>query len=150
MLGGEMSILPIETNPYIVQHLEYKQQEKEIMIASHLLEIEGVYAAGKLDDRVFDSVRIFCSEHRIEFSLRVFNSAAFEQDREVLIKLPAFHIYYEDEYEKSFYPGDSPAVRIQEFLATLKPQKKQKTTWWFSKLTWKWPKKRRIVSSDVA
>ena len=149
-----MSVMPVETNPYIIQHLAYTQQEKDIITASRLLEVEGVFAENKLDDRVFDSVRIFCSEHRIDFGLRVFNSAAFEQDREVLIKLPAFHIYYEDQYEKSFYPGDSPAIQIQELLYKIKPQKKSQAQtgrgWWFPKLSWKWPRKNRIFSSDVA
>jgi len=147
-----MSVLPVNTNPFIIEHLAFKQQEKEIMAASHLLEIEGIFAESKLDERVFDSVRIFCSEHRIKFTLRVFNSPAFEQDRDVLVKLPAFHIYYEDMYEKSFYPGESPAIQVQELLHEINPKKsqdKKENIWWFPKLTWKWPRKSRVASSEM-
>ena len=144
--------LPVATNPYIIQHLDYRQQEKEINLAGHHLEVEGVYAEGKLDERIFDPVRIFCHEHRLDFGFRVFNSAAFIQDREYIEKLPAFHIYYKDEYEKSFYPGDDPALQIQEMLRAIKDYEKPRKIRWFSlpKLTWKWPKKSRVVSSEVA
>ena len=148
-----MSILPVETNPYIIQHLEFTQQEKEIKVASHLLEVECVYSEGKvLRDEVFDGVRIFCAEHRIAFSLRPFNSDAFAQDREYITKLPAFHIYYKDEYEKSFYPGEDPATQIQQVLREMKAYDKPKKSAWrwpsFPRFTWKLSKRSRIASSD--
>ena len=148
-----MSILPIETNPYIIQHLEFTQQEKEIKVASHLLEVECVYSEGKvLRDEVCDGIRVFCAEHRIAFSLRPFNSDAFAQDREYITKLPAFHIYYKDEYEKSFYPGDNFATQIQQVLREMKAYDKPKKSAWrwpsFPRFTWKLPKRSRIASSD--
>ena len=147
-----MSVLPVETNPYIIQHLEFTQQEKEIKLASHLLEIECVYSEGKvLRDEVFDGVRIFCATHRIYFGLRIFNSDAFVQDREYITKLPAFHIYYKDEYEKSFYPGEDPATQIQELLREIRVDTKAKRwswKWAFPRFTWKLPKRSRIASSD--
>ena len=148
-----MSILPVETNPYIIQHLEFTQQEKEIKLASHLLEIECIYSEGKvLRDEVFDSVRIFCAEHRITFGLRPFNSDAFVQDREYITKLPAFHIYYKDEYEKSFYPGEDPATQIQELLHEIRANKKPKQwawRWSFPRFNWKLPKRSRLASSNA-
>ena len=148
-----MSILPIETNPYIIQHLEFTQQEKEIKVASHLLEVECVYSEGKvLRDEVCDGIRVFCAEHRIAFSLRPFNSDAFAQDREYITKLPAFHIYYKDEYEKSFYPGDNFATQIQQVLREMKAYDKPKKSAWrwpsFPRFTWKLSKRSRIASSD--
>jgi hypothetical protein len=136
--------LPVQTNPYIIEHIAFKEQEKQIMKASHLLEIEGIYHWSKpLKEEVFDLVRIFCATHRIEFSIRMFNSDAFWQDRECLTQLPAFHIYYRDEYEKSFYCEDDPAIMIQEVLRDFKKSsQKQKTgSWWPS---FKWPLKRKV------
>jgi hypothetical protein len=145
-----MSVLPVETNPYIIQHIEHTQQEKEIRLASHLLEVECVYATSRLvGDEVLDTVRIFCTEHRIAFSLRPFNSEAFVQDREYITKLPAFHIYYKDEYEKSFYPNEDVAKEIVKLLRFIK---QKPANWkWFSLPTikvWKW-KSRRIASSST-
>ena len=37
--------LPVQTNPYIIEHLDFKEQEKTINLASHLLEVEAVYSA---------------------------------------------------------------------------------------------------------
>ena len=146
------AVLPVETNPYIIQHLEFTQQEKEIRLESHKLEVEGVYSDSKVPrEEVFDAVRIFCAEHRIDFGLRVFNSNAFIQDREYITKLPAFHIYYKDEYEKSFYPGDVPATQIQEMLREIKAYEKPKRirwSWKLPKISWKWSKKSRIATSD--
>jgi len=147
--------LPIQTNPYIIEHIAFKEQEKQIMKASHLLEIEGIYHWSKpLKEEVFDSVRIFCATHRIEFGIRMFNSEAFWQDRECLTRLPAFHIYYKDEYEKSFYCEDDPASIIQEVLREIYGSKnvvqKRKTSFWWP--SFKWPLKRKvpIASSDIA
>jgi hypothetical protein len=146
--------LPVQTNPYITEHIAFKEQEQEIMKASRSLEIEGIYHWSKpLKEEVFDSVRIFCATHHIEFGIRVFNSDAFWQDRECLTRLPAFHIYYKDEYEKSFYCEDHPASMIQEVLREihgLKNLHKQKTSFWWP--SFKWPLKRKVpvASSEVA
>ena len=64
--------LPVQTNPYITEHIAFKEQEQEIMKASRLLEIEGIYHWNKpLKEEVFDSVRTFCATHRISFGIRV-------------------------------------------------------------------------------
>lgn len=143
--------LPVETNPYIIQHIAFKEQEQEIKKASRLLEIEGIYHWNKpVNEEVFDSVRAFCAYYRIEFGIRMFNSDAFWQDRECITRLPAFHIYYKDEYEKSFYCEDDPAVMIQEVLRETKDSKKTKNNWigWPS-ITWKWRKKNKVVSNTT-
>ena len=143
--------LPVQTNPYIIEHIAFKEQEQEIMKASRLLEIEGIYHWNKpLKEEVFDSVRTFCATHRISFGIRVFNSEAFWQDRECLTQLPAFHIYYKDEYEKSFYCEDEVAIMIQEVLCEKKESKKSKSNWigWPS-ITWKWRKKNKVVSNTT-
>jgi hypothetical protein len=137
--------LPVQTNPYIIQHISFKEQEQEIMKASRLLEIEGVYHWNKpLKEEVFDSVRLFCAAHRIEFGIRMFNSEAFWQDRECLTRLPAFHIYYKDEYEKSFYCDDDAAIMIQEVLRDFKKLSHNQKTGFFWWPSFKWPLKRKI------
>ena len=144
--------LPVETNPYIIQHIAFKEQEQEIKKASRLLEIEGIYHWNKpVNEEVFDSVRAFCAHYRIEFGIRMFNSDAFWQDRECITRLPAFHIYYKDEYEKSFYCEDDAAIMIQEVLRETKDSTKPKAYWlgWPSlKLDWKWRTKIKVVSNS--
>jgi hypothetical protein len=142
--------LPVETNPYIIQHLDFREQEKTINLASHLLEVEGVYHWNKPPlEELFDRVRIFCSQHRINFGIREFNSAAFVQDREYITRLPAFHIYYKDEYEKSFYGDDDPAIMILEVLREIRGGKPKKRWFSFSFPVFKWKRKIMVVSSTT-
>lgn len=148
--------LPVQTNPYIIEHLDFKEQEKTINLASHLLEVEGVYHWNKPPlEELFDRVRIFCAQHRIDFGIREFNSDAFVQDREYITQLPAFHIYYKDEYEKSFYGEDDPAIMILEVLREVHGDNTRKKGWFsfnLSSFKWKLKQKRKIpmASSDVA
>lgn len=145
--------LPVQTNPYIIDHLDYKEQEKTINLASHLLEVEGVYHWNKPPlEELFDRVRIFCATHRIDFGIREFNSDAFVQDREYITRLPAFHIYYKDEYEKSFYGEDDPAVIIQEVLRDIRGDKQRKKGWFSFSLSlpsFKRKQKIMVVSSTT-
>ena len=145
--------LPVQTNPYILEHIAFKEQKQAIMKASRLLEIEGIYHWSKpLKEEVFDSVRVFCAAHHIEFGIRMFNSDAFWQDRECLTRLPAFHIYYKDEYEKSFYCEDDPAIMIQEILRDVKNQSQKQKTGFFWWPSFKWQLKQKVPvvgSADV-
>jgi len=145
--------LPVQTNPYILEHIAFKEQKQAIMKASRLLEIEGIYHWSKpLKEEVFDSVRVFCAAHHIEFGIRMFNSDAFWQDRECLTRLPAFHIYYKDEYEKSFYCEDDPAIMIQEVLRDFKNQSQKQKTGFFWWPSFKWQLKQKVPvvgSADV-
>ena len=145
--------LPVQTNPYIIEHLDFKEQEKTINLASHLLEVEGVYYWNRPPlEELFDRVRIFCANHRIDFGIREFNSDAFVQDREYITRLPAFHIYYKDEYEKSFYGDDDPAIMILEVLREIrggKPKKKGWLSFSFSLPAFKWKRKIMVVSSTT-
>jgi hypothetical protein len=108
-----------QLNPYIIEHL--KQNEiNAIMIkyASHLL-VDGIYQEGKpVKEAVFDSVRIWCSENHVQFMIREFYGG-FEEDREMIERLPAFNIYFKNEYKKTFYPEDS----VEEEILKILPQK---------------------------
>ena len=145
--------LPVQTNPYIIEHLDFKEQEKTINLASHLLEVEGVYHWNKPPlEELFDRVRIFCAQHRIDFGIREFNSDAFVQDREYITQLPAFHIYYKDEYEKSFYGEDDPTIMILEVLREVRGGKPEKKGWFpfpFKLPSFKWKRKIMVVSSTT-
>ena len=116
----------IHTNPYIVEHVNFTKQQRDLKLASHNLIIEGVYQWNKpVREELFDIVRIFCAQYRIEFYLREFNSEAFEEDREYIIQLPAFHIFYKDEYEKTFYREDSVETIIEGILVNEQESKKK-------------------------
>ena len=111
-IGGQL-------NPYIIEHLK-QNETNELMIkyASQLL-VDGIYQEGKpVKEEIFDSVRIWCSENHVQFMIREFYGG-FEEDREMIERLPAFNIYFRNEYEKTFYPEDSVEKEILKIL----PQK---------------------------
>uniref|UniRef100_A0A6C0BJR8 Uncharacterized protein n=1 Tax=viral metagenome TaxID=1070528 RepID=A0A6C0BJR8_9ZZZZ len=114
-IGGQL-------NPYIIEHL--KQNETNALMikyASQLL-VDGIYQEGKaVKEEVFDSVRIWCSENHVQFMIREFYGG-FDEDREMIERLPAFNIYFKDEYEKTFYPEDS----VEEEILKILPKKEKK------------------------
>ena len=111
-----------QLNPYIIEHL--KQNEiNELMIkyASQLL-VDGIYLEGKpIKEEIFHSVRIWCSENHVQFMIREFYGG-FDEDREMIERLPAFNIYFKDEYEKTFYLEDS----VEEEILKILPKKEKK------------------------
>jgi hypothetical protein len=70
----------------------------------------------------FNEMCAFCFKEGIRCVIRSF-SHAFEEDKDEIIRLPAYHVFYQGDYELTFYPGDCP-------LATLGTvREKKKTTW---------------------
>ena len=63
-------------------------------------------------------------ENGIVFRIEPFSSGV-EEDREYVLRLPAFHVYYKEEYESTFYPEDSVRTVLLECIASLKPKR-----WW--------------------
>jgi hypothetical protein len=79
----------------------------------------------------FDKTRIFCAEYRIGFSIRAFDTT-LEDDREYVIKLPAFHIHYNFDYETTIYLEDEPKDAILEVIEKYTAKNKWAFTWAFS------------------
>jgi len=102
--------------------------------------IVGLYK-NRLSDTVFDSVTAFCVENTIAFRLEPFSSGV-EEDRENVTRLPAFHIYYKDQYETTFYPEDSVRKILMSCIAGFK----KKTSWFSFKFpVFTLPKRKRIA-----
>ena len=57
----------------------------------------------------FSEMFAFCLQEGIPCVIRPF-SHAHEEDKDEIVRLPAYHIFYRDEYELTFYPGDCPAA----------------------------------------
>ena len=86
--------------------------------------IVGLYK-NRLNDSVFDPVAAFCLENGIAFRLEAFSDGV-EEDREYVLRLPAFHVYYKEEYEATFYPEDS----VKKVLLGSISGFTKKTPWW--------------------
>jgi hypothetical protein len=130
-IGGQL-------NPYIIEHLK-QNETNELMIkyASQLL-VDGIYQEGKpVKEEIFDSVRIWCSENHVQFMIREFYGG-FEEDREMIERLPAFNIYFRNEYEKTFYPEDSVEKEILKILPQKEnPNKKNEKSKKIERKSWR-------------
>ena len=96
------------TNPYIEGYLETLGEKEDMLRRAHKLIIYGIYQWDKpIHEEIFDPVRIYCKEKNITFHLREFDPEHKEEDREIIIKLPAFNLHKEGEYVLTFYPHDN-------------------------------------------
>jgi hypothetical protein len=128
-------------NPVIGGVLKETGERLELLRNAHQFRVTAIYDWSKpLKEELFDMARIFCIENKIGFSVRAFDNS-LEEDREEVIRLPAFHVYYDFEYERTVYLEDSIRDSVLEIIAKYKAKK-----WSFS-----WPNvrmfsaKRRIV-----
>jgi len=132
-------MLQATTNPVIEQSL-LQMKERAIMAKhAHKFVIIGIYDWGKpIKEEAFDPVRIYCSQHHIVFKLREFEPSAIEEDREYVLSLPAYHMYNDGEYVKTFYPKDDciHEIKMTVFAEEGIPCMKVATKPWF---TWTLP-----------
>ena len=84
----------------------------------------GLYK-NRLQDSVFNTVAAFCLENQIPFHLERF-SDGIEEDREYVLRLPACHVYYKDDYQTTFYLEDSVQKVLLDCIAGF-----SKTTFWW-------------------
>ena len=61
----------------------------------------------------FSDMCSFCLQEGIPCVIRPFSHGR-EEDKDEIIRLPAYHLFYKDEYELTFYPGDCPAATLEE------------------------------------
>ena len=98
---------------------------------SHKFRITAVYDWNKgIKEEHFDKARLFCAEYKIGFNIRAFDTS-IEDDREYVIKLPGFHIYYEFEYETTIYLDDEPKEAFLGIIEKYKPRNNWGFTWEF-------------------
>jgi hypothetical protein len=119
-----------QLNPYLEANLAEAKKKTNLDTRRHKISVHGLYMWGKpIKEEAYDSARMYCKQNYIEFVLRDFYTGTFE-DREVVEHLPAFHVYYEEEYMKTFYDGDELESILQEMIEEMKEKKAD------SKITW--------------
>jgi hypothetical protein len=59
----------------------------------------------------FNEMCKFCLQENIPCVIRPF-SHEYDEDRNEIVRLPAYHVFYRGDYELTFYPGDCPAATL--------------------------------------
>ena len=142
-----------QTNPFIQGVMDSAEEELILKRWRWKFHIEAIYDWNKPPkDEVFDRVRIFCSEHQFKFTIREFMTGVVE-DREMIAKLPAFHVLSGDyEWEKTFYTDDSPTMILLEVIRErdfVRPSMLSQLKRIFSFTLPKLKRSRRMLSSDA-
>ena len=129
------------SNP-IVDTLESSEKERkekeafrhEFMVTMVVETVEDVqkFAA-------FHLVKKFCSENHVAFSTRDYDSKKYEDDRENIVHLPAFHLSVRSNRNllDTFYPRDNPIQKIQDEILQYHKEierKRQKKEAWEKKV----------------
>ena len=140
------------TNPFIENYVESSNYHVLLKRYAHKLMIVGVYHWSKpVREEQFDEARLYCRDHHIPFKLESF-SDGIEEDREMIERLPAFHLYVDEEYTLTFYPEQILATVVKDYITNyLDKRSKPKKKWTFTLPTISLPTfrfKRRLASSS--
>lgn len=117
------------TNPVIESYVESSHYHILLKRYAHKFLIVGLYDWSKpIREEQFDEARLYAKDHHITFNLEAFNNG-IEEDREMIERLPAFHLYVDEEYELSFYPDQTIAAVVKDYITRnldirSKPKKK--------------------------
>ena len=71
--------------------------------------------------------REYAHSLNIMFVSREYNSRRYSEDRDLITRLPAFHIYVKKQYKNTFYPNTRPYQIMRDTLEEFKNTKKR--TW---------------------
>ena len=139
----QCSMQPV-TNPVLVANAELMQEKEVMMRHAHKLYIVGLCKSeNNYDPSEYSSVYNVCKQYHIEFDIQPL-TPGIEEDSEYVRRLPAYHVYCNEDYECTFYNEDS----ISETLVSLFTKPKPKKRTWFSFPRLWFPKKKVSVLSN--
>ena len=85
------------------------------------------------NDDIIKYVRDYCLRNNVIFETRRFNSHKYSNDRNFIRSLPAFHLYINTNYNRTFYPNTRPIQHIQEgiqlYIDKIENKKKKREAW---------------------
>jgi hypothetical protein len=104
------------TNPFIESYVANSHYQVLLKRYAHKILIIGLFDSSKpVREEQFVEARMYCKTNHITFKLEEFNSG-IEEDREMVVKLPAFHLYLDTEYEMTFYLDQPFSTVLQGFI----------------------------------
>jgi len=105
----------MNNNPVIDLH----EQRRAALAKRKILYPIKIYCiVDDLSDASRDTLIRQIKEHAIQskviFSTRVYDSTKYSNDRDVIVRLPAFHVYINKGYNRTFYANTRPLDHINE------------------------------------
>jgi hypothetical protein len=111
-------------NPLFEANRKHTDLQHALNRVRFRIRVEGVY----LKKEPPPEVQSVCMELGVDYEPRSFNTALYE-DREYIVKVPAFHIFYEDEWEETVYTADDVRKSIGQ-IAVKYTKKPRRWFWW--------------------
>lgn len=125
-------------NPMFVQ----KEQKKKDLEFNSQFTITFIKDYRFSDNNKYIFIKQFCEENKIGFLLRNYNSSEFQDDRDYISKLPAFHLYSQKKgYINTFHLSDDVIMQVEHDINNLKieeEKKKLRKDWYSSFISWMW------------
>jgi hypothetical protein len=91
-----------------------QMQERTPSVPKHPIMVKCIVAS--LSDKNDDILKIreYAHIHNIHYTTRLYNSRKFSEDRDIIVRLPAFHIYVKNSYRNTFYLNTRPYQIIHD------------------------------------
>jgi hypothetical protein len=106
-----------------------------------------VYGAQRRHE-LLPAIRQFCDDNRILLTAREYDPDHWEEDASQIARLPAFHVYYRDGWDDTFYPESNYIGILRRHMKQAKKEFESTSRW-----TWFWkalvPSKRRETPAPV-
>lgn len=138
-----------KVNPIKARLERIENQKKEYPV--RVICIVDDYSDGK--SPLIQEVRSHAHNSNISYSTRIFDSRKYEEDRDYITRLPAFHVYIKGIYHKTFFPNTRPLQHIDEsidlYLKKKEERDRRREAWkclymdigqWISSLTSRKPR----------
>jgi len=74
------------------------------------------------------AIRDYVNSMNMIFKRREYDSSKYKDDRDIIKRLPAYHIYIKRNYFRTFYPNTRPYQHIQEALQAYQ-EMEQRNEW---------------------
>jgi len=108
----------MNTNPVIDLH-----EQRKLALAKRKIQypIKIYCIVDDLSDASRDTLIRKIKEHALQskviFTTRLYDSTKYSNDRDVITRLPAFHVYIKKGYNRTFYANTRPLDHINECVA---------------------------------
>jgi len=137
-------------NPVFEESAALQQRQADLQRIAHKFMI--VYLVkDRLHMGNYEPHERFSRESHIEFRIELFNDG-IEEDREYVLRLPAYHVYYDEDYISTYYPETGVEDAIHDVIKMFKEEKKKDRTpfrWrWFNWTMPKWRRKVAVLGSE--
>jgi hypothetical protein len=77
-------------------------------------------------DSIFKIIKKYCHEANILLTSRYYNTTKYHEDCEYILSLPAFHVYFKNQYIDTFFADSKPLEDLRKILDKWRAEQNEK------------------------